>query len=159
MKKLIFVFVPFFLIFLTHCEKESDSNSVGETITFLKTNLGGCHGEDFDNLKSTNEDCTDTIKFSIINADTLNVFVGINYICCAPFDSETDIINDTLIITLNDTCSDPYHSCYCRCNCYYTWDFQYVDFEEKKYNFVVKLNDPREENIIIFKQGVIDLSI
>ena len=136
------------------CEKEESVKK----ITFLKTNLGGCHGEDFDNLKSATVHDADTIKFSIINEDTLNVFVGINYICCAPFDSETEIVNDTLIMVISDTCSDPYSSCYCRCECYYTWDFQYIDFEKKEYNFIVKLNDPREGNTIIFKQGAVDLS-
>ena len=81
-----------------------------------------------------------------------------NYICCAPFDSETNIVGDTLIMTISNTCSNSYDSCYCRCDCYYTWDFQYINFKEKEYNFVVKLNDPREENTIIFKQGKIDLS-
>lgn len=158
MRKLIFVFIPVFFIFFTHCEREADSNPSDKKITLLKTNLGGCHGEDFDNLKNATVDYADTIKFSIINEDILNVFVGINYICCAPFDSETDIVNDTLIMVISDTCSDPYSSCYCRCKCYYTWDFQYIDYEKKEYNFLVKLNDPREDNTIILEQGVVDLS-
>lgn len=127
-------------------------------IRSVNTIVGGCNNQDFTNLKSGTEDYADTVEFEIINTDTLNVFVGMNYICCAPFDSEIEIINDTLIMTINDTCSNPYNSCYCRCECYYTWDFQYIDFEKKEYNFIVKVNDPREENTIIFKQGLIDLT-
>ena len=133
----------------------SDNNS---QINYVKTILGGCNNQDFEDLKSATLDYTDTVDFTIIGEDTLDVFVGMNYICCAPFISETDIMNDTLIMTLSDTCSFPYQSCYCRCMCYYTWDFQFTGFKEKEYKFIVKLNDPREENTIIFKQGVIDLS-
>jgi len=150
-----------FLIQFTYSE-DMDTTITGEIETNsqirpVNTILGGCNNQDFDNIKSATEDYKDTVDFDLINSDTLNVFVGINYICCAPFDTETEIVNDTLIMTINDTCSDPYHSCYCRCMCYYTWDFQYVDFENKEYFYIVKLNDPREDNTLIFKQGVIDL--
>ena len=86
------------------------------------------------------------------------MFVGINYICCAPFDSETEIVGDTLKMNISDTCSNHSQSCYCKCNCYYTWDFQFIDFEKKEYDFIIFLNDPREDNTIIFKEGKIDLS-
>ena len=82
MKKLFFVFVPFFLILLTHCEKEVDSNPDDKKITYLRTNLGGCNNQDFDNLESATDDCTDTVEIEIINEDTLNLFIGMNYICC-----------------------------------------------------------------------------
>ena len=154
MKKII-LFVVAICIVVISCEKDSESNNNEKKIVFLNTILGGCNGEDANNLKSVTEDFADTIKFTIINNDTLNVFVGLNYVCCAPFDSKTEIINDTLTMTISDTCSN---SCYCRCMCYYTWDFQYIDFEKKEYNFIVKLNDPREDNTIIFKQGIVDLS-
>jgi hypothetical protein len=158
MKKLFIVFIVAILIGITCCEKNSDSNPNEKKITFLKTISGGCNNQTFDNLKSTTEEHVDTVEFKIINEDTLNVFVGINYICCAPFVTETNILKDTLIMTIADSCSFP-HQCYCRCNCYYTFDFQYVDFKKKEYNFIVKLIDPREENVIIFKQGMVDLSI
>jgi hypothetical protein len=151
-----------FLIQFTYSEDMDTTISgvigANSQIRSVNTILGGCNNQDFENLKSATEEYSDTVDFEIINSDTLNVFVGINYICCAPFDTETDIVNDTLIMTISDTCSDPYHSCYCRCMCYYTWDFQYTDFENKKYFYIIKLNDPREDNTIIFKQGMIDLT-
>lgn len=153
MKKFLLLFATGFLIFSISCEKDSVSD---KKITFITTKLGGCHNEDFSVFKSADYQ-VDTVEFTVINEDTLNVFVGMNYICCAPFISETEIINDTLIMEISDTCSRG-NTCYCRCNCYYTWDFQFVEFEEKEYNFVIKLNDPREENTIIFEQGMIDLS-
>jgi hypothetical protein len=158
MKKLVLLFVTVLFIVLLSCEKEPDSNSNEKKIAFVNTKLGGCHNEDYSELKSTSVSSLDTVVFTLLNEDTLNVFVGMNYICCAPFISETEIVNDTLIIEISDTCSSIDEECYCRCNCYYTWDFQFVNFEKKKYFFIVKLNDPREENTIIFKQGMIDLS-
>lgn len=158
MKSLLIALTIAFSIGLTCCDKDSNSKSDEKKITFLKTISGGCHNEVFSDLKSSTEDCIDTVIFTIINKDTLNAFVGLNYICCAPFITETIINNDTLTMEISDTCSSTYETCYCRCDCYYTWDFQFVDFEKKEYYYIVKINDPREENTIIFKQGKIDLS-
>ena len=146
------------LFILTECEKETNNNSSDKIITYLKTESGGCNGQIFDDLKSVSYEQEDTIVFSI-NNDTLNVFVGVNYICCAPFTSEAIISNDSIFMNLTDTCLYPYQSCYCRCICYYTWDFLFVDFKEKEYYFKIILNDPREENPIILDEGFIDLSI
>lgn len=140
------------------CEKDAVSNGDDSRIVFSKSIAGGCNNEVGNQLKSATGFNADTVKISIINPDTLNVFVGINYICCAPFVSETEVFNDTLVMTVSDTCAYPQQSCYCRCMCYYTWDFQFVDFEKKVYNYIVKLNDPREDDTIIFKEGLIDLT-
>ena len=48
--------------------------------------------------------------------------------------------------------SEPYQDCYCRCHCYYTFDY----VSEKKYNWQIVLSDPREDNVIVFAEGVID---
>lgn len=154
MKKLIFVFVPLFLIFLTHCEKETDTNPAEKKITYVKTNLGGCNNQDLDILKSAAGDYADTVGIEIIDKDTLKVSVGMNYICCAPFDSEIEIVNDTVVMTISDTCST---SCYCRCYCYYTWDFLFTDFEEKVYSYKIVVKNPREEDPMLFREGTFNL--
>ena len=159
MKKLILTIGTIFIIsVLIECEKESDNDSSEKRITYVKTKSGGCNGQDFDDLRSVTDEQDDTVVFSTKN-DTLDIYIGINYICCTPFISEANILNDSILMNLTDTCSNPYHSCYCRCMCYYTWDFLFVDFEEKKYYFKIILNDPREENPMIFKEGSVDLSI
>ena len=129
---------------------------INSQIHSVNTILGGCNTPHADPLKSAAEYTPDTVYFTIINEDTLNIFAGINYICCTPFEFETDIVNDTLIMTITDTCS-AYLSCYCKCDCYYTWEFQYTDFEEKEYNFIVKLYNKSEEKTFFIKQGAIDL--
>jgi hypothetical protein len=143
-------------LLLMNCEENQDTED--KNITHVATLTGGCNGEEFITLKSEDLDTQDTVIFSLVHEDTLSAYVGINYICCAPFTSETSIISDTLFMEISDTCSQPYNTCYCRCYCYYTWDFKFVDFEEKEYYFIVYLDDPREENIIIFREGRIDLS-
>ena len=148
-----------FLIFvLVECEKESDNHSVDKKITYVNTVSGGCNGQDFNDLKSIIEESEDKVVFTVKN-DTLDTFVGINYICCTPFTSVAYTSNDSIIMTLTDTCSNPYHNCYCKCMCYYTWDFLFIDFEDQEYFFKIILNDPREEKPITFKEGKIDLSI
>ena len=148
---ILFIGTIFLILVLIECE-EPDKN-----ITYVRTELGGCNGQDFNDFKSAGEEQEDTVIFTIYK-DTLDIYVGINYICCAPFTPESIISNDSIIMTLNDTCSNPYITCYCRCMCYYTFDFLFVDFEEKEYFFKIILNDPREENPTIFREGKIDLS-
>jgi hypothetical protein len=118
--------------------------------------LGGCNIERF--TKSDFSDQEDTVIFTIRNTDTLDVFVGINYICCAPFASGAMMNNDTILITIADTCTSDSSECYCHCECYYTWDFQFTEFESKEYNFKIYLNTPDMDSAIIFKEGVVDLS-
>lgn len=155
--KLFIILISFTLpLIFTMCDNETNHATSDKRITFLKTDIGGCNGQGANDLKSTYTEPATVIISKI--GDTLNIFVGINYICCAPFISEAEIINDSLIMTITDTCPDPYQSCYCRCMCYYTWDFQFIDFEEKEYFYKVELNDPREDDIIIFREGKIDLS-
>ena len=159
MKRCIYVIGTILIIFiLTGCEKKPDDDSSGQEIYCVKTKSGGCNNQTFNDIRIVTGEEQDTVIFSI-NNDTLDIYVGLNYICCAPFISEVNILNDSILISLTDTCPDPYNSCYCRCNCYYTWDFLFMYFEEKKYCFKIILNDPREENPIIFQEGSIDISI
>ena len=158
MKRTVLIIGAFsiFLV-LPVCEKESDNHDVSGKISYIKTELGGCHGQYFDDLKSAKNDEKDTVIYKIKN-DTLDIYVGLNYICCAPFTSEAFISNDTIHMVIRDTCPFPYQSCYCRCMCYYTWDFLFTGFENKEYYHIIMLHDPREEKPIMIKEGMIDLS-
>ena len=103
-------------------------------------------------LKSAPEEERDTVIFSL-RKDTLVMFTGINYICCAPFKTETTVKNDSLIVTLTDACDYPKVNCYCKCMCYYTWEFLFTGYQsEKKRGYKVILDDPRQkEPVVIFK--------
>lgn len=140
---------------LTSCEKDTDLDHEKE-ITFLKTDLGGCHGQNSDALKSVTEEKKDTVIFTVKN-DTLDVYVGLNYICCAPFTSDAVTLRDTIILTLSDTCNFPEESCYCRCMCYYTWNFLFSDFGEKEYHYKIILHNPQEEKPVVLGEGSIVL--
>lgn len=125
-------------------------------ITFLRTDLGGCHDLDSYALKSAPEEQKDTVIFTVKN-DTLDVFVGLNYICCAPFTSDAITSRDTIILTLTDTCNFPEESCYCRCMCYYTWNFLFTDFGGKEYHYKIILHNPQEEKPVVFSEGSVIL--
>ena len=144
-------------IFLTiSCTKESANDNPSKNIAFLTTEPGGCNLGDFESLKSTDVEYQDTVMVSF-RFDTLDIQVGINYICCANFESDVDVSNDSIIMTVTDMCPNPYQDCYCRCMCYYTWDFLFNDFEQKEYNIKVILNDPRQEEPIIFREFKISI--
>lgn len=150
--KLLFAALVMTFLVLVQCEKES-----AIYLTHIKTEAGGCNNEDFSDMKSAHETAEDTLLFSIIH-DTLDIYVGINYICCAPFETLTQITSDSILITLTDVCSIDIELCYCRCMCYYTWDFLYVNYENKKYAFKVTLIDPRQSQPTVLWEGTVDLS-
>jgi hypothetical protein len=138
------------------CDKDDDSPVKEETpISYLKSILGGCNNKTEENIELGNEK-RDTVIIALTN-DTLNIFAGLNYICCAPFVTDCNIKNDSIFITITDTCSNPYQDCYCRCNCYYTFNYYFNSISAKKYYWQIILNDPREENETILKMGIIEV--
>lgn len=136
---------------LVQCQKK-DSIDNSTKLLFLETELGGC------NVKSSVQNIddiihNDTVGISIKN-DSINVFVGLNYICCAPFISECQIKSDSIIMSIKDTCSKP-NSCYCRCSCYYTFNFKFIQSDKNNYNYKILLFDPREISSKLIKTGAL----
>ena len=132
------------------CEQTSEDKINPAALKYIDLTPGGCNLKIPDGLKNLEEEKPDTAISGILQ-DSLNIFVGLNYICCAPFTTEAEILKDSLIITIIDTCSTDL--CYCRCTCYYTWDFKFSDFEGNNYYLLIRLKDPREAEPIIIEKG------
>ncbi len=139
---------------ILQCEKESGEDT---QVNHVQTLLGGCNGQLSGEIKLQRYEQNDTLQFYIRN-DTLNVFVGINYICCAPFETGFQQSADTLLFTITDTCPAPYETCYCRCMCYYTFDFLFDRFVKKELYFRIIINDPRQDEPYVFREGFVDLT-
>ena len=143
----------FFIIAFSYCEKEP--NDAGK-LTLVKTTPGGCNLDKSASILKSAAEQKDTVIFSV-HQDTLDIFVGINYICCAPFKTESVFRNDSIIISITDTCPAPYQSCYCKCMCYYTWNFLFAGYQGEKYGYRIVLYDPRQKEPHIIKEGKISL--
>jgi hypothetical protein len=156
MKNTIYYIVALMVlsVWILQCEKESVDNI---QVNHIKTVLGGCNGQSSDEISLSRYEQKDTLQFYIRN-DTLHVFTGINYICCAPFETGFLQTTDSLFFTITDTCSFPYESCYCRCMCYYTFDFLFDSFAKKKYYFRITIDDPQQDEPYIFREGFVDLT-
>ena len=141
-------------VLILQCEKDEKENL---PVDYIKTILGGCNGQLFDDLKNTEVEENDTLQFFIKN-DTLNVFVGINYICCAPFETGFSQSADSLFFNITDTCHITSGSCYCRCMCFYTFDYLLTGFEKKQYYFRITIADPRQDESYVFREGTVDIS-
>jgi hypothetical protein len=139
------------LIIVT-CTRD-DSPEGKRDLVFIESQPGGCNGVEFGEMKVMVDE-PDTVYFKIRN-DTLDAFVGINYICCAPFDTETRISGDSIFMLIKDTCPDPM-SCYCKCMCYYSWDFLFTDVEDRDYFYRVTLDSPLEEGPRVLWEGTGD---
>ncbi len=84
----------------------------------------------------------------------MNIFVGLNYICAAPFSTESRIQNDTISMYIIDTCPEPV-SCYAKCDCYYTFDFKFLS-DNANYFYRVKLYDAMKKDTITIKEEFIN---
>lgn len=138
------------------CDKEGSNTPIekDKNISYLKSTLGGCNNKTEENIEQ-GEEKNDTTIIQI-QQDTLSIYVGLNYICCAPFITDCNITNDTIFVSITDTCANPYQDCYCRCDCYYTFDYYFNNLSDKEYYWRITLIDPREENEILFDEGVIN---
>lgn len=145
------IFLILFAFVLTSCGNDEGESATG--LSLVKTVPAGCNLMKSDHLKSAPAEERDTVIFSV-RSDTLVMFTGINYICCAPFKTGTAFRNDTLIVTLTDTCDFPQENCYCKCMCYYTWEFLYTGFQNGKLRgYKVILDDPRQKEPLLIMEG------
>jgi hypothetical protein len=103
-------------------------------LVFVKTDLGDCNNM-FKSAQLDNDEDVDTLTF-IEQADSINIFVGLNLTCCIDFGSESEIVGDTLIMrikTLNDD--------FCDCICYYTFDYNYGDYMGQGFYYKFYINN------------------
>jgi len=113
------------------------------TAKFVSIEYGGCYGQtDFSDLQRDNEN--DTIIFNFQN-DTLKVRVGINYICCSVLDATQIVDNNNILLTITDNTPSPED--YCKCECYYTFDYYFTDLSEKSYviNVILDAQDGSQD--------------
>ncbi len=155
MKPLKIFFTLAFFMTLFSCDDVIVPEDVQSDLLFLKTVEGGCNNQNFSTIKSLEPE-KDTVIVSQIN-DTLNIFTGINYICCAPFVTETFGIGDSIFVKIIDTCEIPAQNCYCKCNCYYTWDFQFTGLNADRFYLKIELFDPRLNKQLLISEGIVNL--
>ncbi len=130
------------LLLMTACSEEDKSPT---TLTYLCTDYGGCNGQGADFVLPKMTFDNDTLYWKI-HDDLLEIFIGINYICCAPFKIEANQVGDSLKIMIRDTCKAPYQDCYCRCVCYYEFSSIFSNFTGDTYHLSVYLHDPRQSH-------------
>ncbi|MBN1767402.1 MAG: hypothetical protein JXR50_10525 [Prolixibacteraceae bacterium] len=156
--KILFIVLSILFSFIA-CDKAENNTPIekDKNISYLKSSLGGCNNKTEENIEQ-GEEKNDTTIIQI-KQDTLSIYAGLNYICCAPFITDCNITNDSIFVSITDTCSNPYQDCYCRCYCYYTFEYYFNNLSDKQYYWRITLIDPREENEILFDEGVIDKRI
>jgi hypothetical protein len=150
MKKLFVLLLLSGAFFLYMCEKPQEE---ALKLNHAETLYGGCNNAQ--PKASITEAENDTVILSVAN-DTLSIYVGVNYICCATFEGESEYMGDTLQITVSDVCTDN-DMCYCHCMCYYTFDFRYTGIEAGHFPCKVRLWDALEKKFIVLFAGVITI--
>ena len=154
MKRLVLMIIPALICGVVFTSCVSNKAEPKETeLQYVTTELGGCNTKS--TLKSDEPETKDDEFIIIVSEESVHVFVGINYICCAPFETNCETIDDAIIMYVIDTCKNPYAECYCKCMCYYTFDFVFTHQGKFNQKYKVLLIDPREEEPVIISEGTI----
>jgi hypothetical protein len=140
------------ILIFTACESGGDKN-ITHNLRYATTLTGGCNNQQFPGLKNKSaEEYPDTAWYRL-SGDSLIFFAGLNYICCTPFIHAADIRNDSLIMNITDTCSSLDAGCYCRCMCYYTFEFIFTDYAGEHFQYLVSYYDGLDEELINLGDG------
>lgn len=147
--------IPLLLIFFIFAITSCNELLNNKHIQLESVVAGGCNTDTpIIAEKSSDAEEKDTVYFTLTD-ESLNVFIGLNYICCAPFTADASIDEDTIYFNISDTCNFSEESCYCRCNCYYTWNFNFSEVTSNLYYYRVNLFDPRVGEAVLFKIGTL----
>ena len=125
----VILLVLVFAVALVNCKK------VTRQTQFKTIEYTGCNNKtelSDDYREAINQ--TDTLVASIKD-DLLKLTVGVNYICCSTFKATQTIDGNNITLSITETTASP--DLYCRCTCYYTFDFYYTDIVYDSY--VVKV--------------------
>jgi len=96
-----------------------------------------------DEVRDDGEYQNDTIMFAMVN-DTLKVTVGINYTCCSSMSANDVLVDGTNVtLTISDVTKNPDQ--YCRCDCYYVFEYFFTDTDKERYTFNLFFDSPFDE--------------
>jgi hypothetical protein len=132
------------------------SNQINDNkLIYINTNYGGCNGITTFTKNRLHSFAKNDTVFYLRNHDTLKVYIGQNYICCAPFKVIANQKEIQLDIIIKDTCNFPIESCYCRCMCYYEFEVIFLAYYSHIYHLNIYLEDPRQDQTILINQLII----
>ena len=121
--------IPLFLLtILISCDKKPDDLKYSRTIPV------GCALQIEPSSKRSQVSDVDTVTYSIIDGN-LDIFVGFNAGCCAPYKTSYEIKESTIFIKIVATKIGA-----CNCICYYTYDFNFIG-TGANYKYNVTVND------------------
>lgn len=102
-----------------------------DPLNFL-TVAGGCPAQN--STKSYQISDSAGVTYSIIDTN-LNLYVGFNGGCCAPYSNSCEIIGGTIFIKIFATAIDP-----CNCICYHSYEFVF-NGTGANYKYHVTINE------------------
>jgi len=162
MKKLVLMIIPALIcgVLFSSCDSnkaEPKEEIIAGELQYVKTELGGCNStkSTLKSDESESETKDDELIITVME-ESIHVFVGLNYICCAPFETKIETKDDVLHMYIIDICNLEVDECYCRCMCYYTFDFVFNYQGKVNQKYKVLLIDPRiEQEPVVFSEGTI----
>ena len=159
MNRVVFLIIPALIcgMMFTSCGSDNADSQKGK-LQYVETEFGGCNGIKSALLSddSETEEGEDKIVISVLG-ESVHVLVGLNYICCAPFETKIETKDDILHMYIIDACNFGADECYCRCHCYYTFDFVFNYQGKVNQKYKVLLVDPRNEEHVVISEGTISV--
>lgn len=140
-KNILFPALLLMMAIMVSCQSEPPKANFID-IKYTGCNIPGNHisERDMSGRYMPEKEQPDGLTYTI-SGDSLNMTVGINYICCAKFKATQKVEGNEITLMIKETTKSP--SEYCKCMCYYTFDFYYNNLSEDNYtvNVVFKALD------------------
>ena len=151
MKRVVFMIIPALICgaVFTSCGSDK-AEPKKENLQYVKTELGGCNIKSDLKSDSDETETKDDEVIITISEDFVHVFVGLNYTCKElPFETKCETVDDVLCMYINDSGGEYY-----RCECYYTFDFEFKYHVELNQKYKILLID-RSGNQVVISEGTI----
>lgn len=110
-------------------KKNTDNNQHVQLAQVVK---GGCFHETDKSQRATH--LPHDSLFMYVQGDTLNMKVGLAANCCSNLKDSIQLNEKSITVYIEDRGNDP-----CKCNCYFTYNFQFKNFNRGLTNGLVKL--------------------
>ncbi len=139
----IFLLMLFYLFGCNDSSLNIDKEKSND-LEYFATVLKGCNIEDnYSSIKTVIE--ADTVIINTFN-DTTTISVNLFYICSWKFDNTYMFGNDTLFLTITDTCTT---NCGAWCMCDYIFDYKFSDLSGKGIVYKAYFESLRDDSRVI----------
>jgi len=120
-------------------------------LSYLGATGGTCNNNALSKVRSSQDNAVAVYS----SKDSIRVVADVNYNCGTPFETSCAIKDRKVQMYIKDVCPDT-SSCYQRCKCDYTFEFQFAQKGKDAYDYSVEMKSPLPNQSKILSEGTLE---